>query len=154
MLTGRLAYLAKNRQELTVAFREQTPPPPSQFNSEVKSEIDEIVLKMITIDPKERYASAEIVAEALRSSKSNYDKYRYYNWQFIKTIRKHQKSLATGLLMLVLLICISVFTYFMYMGKNDNNSGEVQQEIKNSELFADDFSDFEIDGSLWKWERR
>ena len=59
MLTGRLAYQAENRAQLALAYKLQTPPPPSQFNAGATAELDGVVMRMIAPDRNERYRSCE-----------------------------------------------------------------------------------------------
>jgi len=68
VLTGRLAYRARNRQELAVAFKEHIPQLPSHFNPDVKRDLDSIVMKMITIDIDKRYQSVGDVISALQDA--------------------------------------------------------------------------------------
>jgi hypothetical protein len=66
MLTGRVAYAARNRQELAVAFRDRPAAPPSRSNGAVPPQLDAVVLRMIAVDPGRRYATAGEAARALR----------------------------------------------------------------------------------------
>ena len=70
MLTGRVAYKAKNRQKLAVAFREQTPQPPSRLNPDVNSALDQLVMKMIAVDRGQRHADCREVQRALGALES------------------------------------------------------------------------------------
>ena len=67
MLTGRLAYQVRNRAELAVAFTSQTPDPPSRFAPGIQPRLDQIVMKMIAVDPARRYATCEAVALDLKA---------------------------------------------------------------------------------------
>ena len=66
MLTGKVAYKVRNRQELAIAFRDQTPQPPSRLNPEISKALDGIVMKMIAVDPEGRYAEMADVLGDLR----------------------------------------------------------------------------------------
>ena len=66
MLTGRIAYTAQNRQQLALAFKEQTPLPPSKLNPDVDKALDAIVMRMISVDPDNRHVSAGEVSRQLR----------------------------------------------------------------------------------------
>ncbi len=69
MLTGRVAYLARNRQELALAFQLQTPRPPRRINPAVPAELSRIVMKMIAVDRGERYGDcAEVLADLHRAA--------------------------------------------------------------------------------------
>jgi WD40 repeat protein len=66
MLAGRVAYAAKNRGQLAIAFKEQLPVLPSAVNPEVSPALDAIVLRMIAVDPEKRYRDCAAVAKALK----------------------------------------------------------------------------------------
>jgi serine/threonine-protein kinase len=66
LLTGQVAYRARTREELAGAFREHTPLPPSQLNREVPAALDRIVMKMIEVDRRKRYANCSDVLADLR----------------------------------------------------------------------------------------
>ena len=68
MLTGQLAYHARNRAELALAFKDQKPAPPSRLNPDVPPELDSVVLRMIAVDSADRYADCREVAEALQQA--------------------------------------------------------------------------------------
>jgi serine/threonine-protein kinase len=65
MLTGRPAYVARNRAELALAFRMRSPSPPSEYNSAVPRALDEVVGRMIAVDPDDRYADCAEASSAL-----------------------------------------------------------------------------------------
>jgi serine/threonine-protein kinase len=67
MLTGRVAYQARNRAELAVAFQSQAPDPPSRFAPGIPPRLDQVVMKMIAVDPAKRYATCEAVARDLKA---------------------------------------------------------------------------------------
>ncbi|MCX5669720.1 MAG: serine/threonine-protein kinase [Planctomycetota bacterium] len=66
ILTGRTAYRARNRAELALAFQGQTPLGPSRLNPQVPPVLDDIVLKMIAVDPAKRYPSCDAVSDDLK----------------------------------------------------------------------------------------
>jgi len=68
ILTGRVAYRARNRSELALAFEKQTPEPPSHFNPEVSPELDRIIMKMMAVEREERYATCEELIADLRAA--------------------------------------------------------------------------------------
>jgi len=66
MLTGgHVAYRAPNSAALAIAFRDQTPLPPSHYVSGVSRELDQIVLSMIAVDSQHRPSSFDAVAREL-----------------------------------------------------------------------------------------
>jgi serine/threonine protein kinase len=68
MLTGEVAYHARNRAELALAFQQQSPAPPSRLNPDVTPDLDSVVLKMIAAEQDHRYADCWAAAEALRAA--------------------------------------------------------------------------------------
>ena len=65
MLTGRVAYKARNRAELAVAFERQLPPPPGLLSPDVSEELDRVVMKMIATDPAQRHTSCKEIMNDL-----------------------------------------------------------------------------------------
>jgi serine/threonine-protein kinase len=68
MLTGRTAWAARNRAELALAFRMQSPAPPSAHNPSIAPELDAIVLRMIETDPDQRYANCADASAVLEAA--------------------------------------------------------------------------------------
>jgi len=112
MLTGRLAYEGENRPQLALAFREQTPSLPCRFNPEISSRIDQIVMKMIAVDPEKRYPSAAAVALALRGSEPGPARFGYEHGGAIRVLRKYRKPLTLALPLVAVIIAISILVRF------------------------------------------
>ncbi len=68
MLTGRPAYTARNRAELALAFQMGSPAAPSEHNPAVPSTLDDVVLRMIAVDPDERYADCAEASDAMQAA--------------------------------------------------------------------------------------
>ena len=73
LLTARAAYPAENSAELEAAFRSHKPVRPSEHNPEVSPVLDEIILKMIAVNPAHRYRDCREVSAALESARSGLD---------------------------------------------------------------------------------
>jgi len=65
-LTGRLPYEGSSLAELAVRQQNETPLPPSTYNSEVLETLGGAVLRALESDPHRRYASADELAGGLR----------------------------------------------------------------------------------------
>ena len=65
MLTGRLPFDADNPIGLAMLHVSAPPPPPSQFNADLPSQVDAILLRALAKDPAHRYPTASALAEAL-----------------------------------------------------------------------------------------
>jgi tRNA A-37 threonylcarbamoyl transferase component Bud32 len=65
MLTGRLPFEAENTLAMMVAHIEQTPSPPSSFQSGVPPELDVVVLRALAKAQKDRFASTREMERAL-----------------------------------------------------------------------------------------
>ncbi len=66
VLTGRHPFLAESFIATSDRIRNETPPPISDFNSKVPSELQNVVDKMLAKDPGDRYANAELLLQDLR----------------------------------------------------------------------------------------
>jgi serine/threonine protein kinase len=58
VLTNRRLFRGDNEYETLQLVREPDVAPPSAFNSHVPSDVDEIVMKALSVDPRERYQHA------------------------------------------------------------------------------------------------
>ncbi|MFQ5677328.1 MAG: protein kinase, partial [bacterium] len=71
ILTKRLPFEDKNPVAILYKKLNEDPVPPSYYNHSVGFELDQVVLKAITKDQKDRWASAEAFSEALNSIVQN-----------------------------------------------------------------------------------
>lgn len=64
-LTGQPPFQASSMIEICARILRDSPPPPSEFNSDISPAIDEIVLKALTKVPQKRYQSANAFKQSL-----------------------------------------------------------------------------------------
>jgi len=67
MATGKLPFVGKTGMEVYAKVIMQQPPPPSTVNTDLPPSIDALVAKALAKPPLHRFASATVMAEALRS---------------------------------------------------------------------------------------
>src|SRR5206468_12816327 len=67
LLTLRPAFEGKDRQELLRQIAFEEPPRPRRLNKGIPAELETIVLKALERNPAERYATAQELADDLRS---------------------------------------------------------------------------------------
>jgi serine/threonine protein kinase len=65
LLAGRHLFVVESERETLRRLSEATIPPPSNSNPRVSATLDAIVLRALSRDPKQRYASANELADAL-----------------------------------------------------------------------------------------
>jgi len=94
MLTGRVAFRAKNRQKLVVAFREQTPQPPSRLNPAVDVALDRLVMKMIAIDRRQRYPDCGELLRALEALENGPVRRRRWSLRGVGHVTVHRAAAA------------------------------------------------------------
>ena len=67
VLTGKVAYKALNRAQLAMAFQANKPTPPSTIDPAISPDLDSVILKMIAVDPVDRYQTCDEVAANLKA---------------------------------------------------------------------------------------
>ena len=65
LTTGRPPFVSTNLGALLAAHRNQTPESPSRLNPTIPPDLEAIILRCLAKDPRDRYQSAEELAEAL-----------------------------------------------------------------------------------------
>lgn len=67
MLTGQLPFIASDAEDLARLHREARPPSPRRYNSEISPALEQIILKVLSKEPSQRYRSADQLGRVLRS---------------------------------------------------------------------------------------
>ena len=67
LLAGRLPFTASDADELARQHRDQLPPSPTRFNAAIPTPLEQIVLKVLSKEPAQRYRSADQLGRALSS---------------------------------------------------------------------------------------
>ncbi|HET9918419.1 MAG TPA: protein kinase [Ktedonobacteraceae bacterium] len=64
MLTGRVPFTAESPVAISLKHIQIEPTPPSQINNEIPASVEEVILKGMAKDPKERYQEAQALSTA------------------------------------------------------------------------------------------
>lgn len=67
MLTGRLPFQANDPEELSRLHREAQPVPPRRYNYEIPEALEQIIMKVLSKEPSQRYRSADQLGRVLRN---------------------------------------------------------------------------------------
>jgi len=65
LLTDRVPFTYSNRASLLISIISESPLPPSYFNPSVPLELEKIIFRLLSKDPRERYGSAKFLREDL-----------------------------------------------------------------------------------------
>jgi serine/threonine protein kinase len=65
MLTGKLPFTANTAEELARMHREDPPPPPSRFNPALPTMLEQILFKVLSKEPSNRYRTADQLGRVL-----------------------------------------------------------------------------------------
>lgn len=65
MLTGQLPFTASDAQELARQHREARPVPPRRLNRDIPNELEQIIMKVLSKEPSQRYRSADQLGRLL-----------------------------------------------------------------------------------------
>lgn len=65
MVTGRVPFEAESSMAVVVKHMTEPPPPPRQFNPDLPSAVEEVILTAMEKDPDKRFQSAESMVSAL-----------------------------------------------------------------------------------------
>ena len=66
MLTGRLPFVSSNSTELARMHRDETPVSPRTYNTSIPSQLEEIILKVLSKEPSARYRTADQLGRLLQ----------------------------------------------------------------------------------------
>jgi serine/threonine-protein kinase len=72
MLTGQLPFTATSPQELARLHRESLPPSPRLLNPSIPSQLEQILLKILSKEPSGRYRTADQMGHVLSAYRQNY----------------------------------------------------------------------------------
>ncbi len=75
MLTGQLPFTHSDPQELARMHKETHPVPPRRFNREIPPELEQIILKILSKEPTQRYRSADQLGRVLAPFSSHAELY-------------------------------------------------------------------------------
>ena len=75
MLTGQLPFTHSDPQELARMHKEARPVPPRRFNREIPQELEQIILKILSKEPSQRYRSADQLGRVLAPFSSHAELY-------------------------------------------------------------------------------
>jgi len=67
LATGQHPFLPGSREEIILKVRDGNFPSPREVNSELPSNVEEIILRAMALDPAERYANAREMRKAMQS---------------------------------------------------------------------------------------
>ncbi|MEE8577747.1 MAG: serine/threonine-protein kinase, partial [candidate division Zixibacteria bacterium] len=72
LITGRLPFEGERTSDIVQAKRLSDPPMPSDFNPEISSRLDNVILKSIARQPEDRYSSASEMLEQIEILAADY----------------------------------------------------------------------------------
>jgi serine/threonine-protein kinase len=75
MLAGQLPFTHSDPQELARMHKEVRPVPPRRFNREIPQELEQIILKILSKEPSQRYRSADQLGRVLAPFSSHAELY-------------------------------------------------------------------------------
>jgi serine/threonine-protein kinase len=75
MLTGRLPFQSNDAEELARMHRDVKPVPPRRLNMQIPEPLEQIILKVLSKEPSQRYRSADQLGRVLRSILQRTDNY-------------------------------------------------------------------------------
>jgi eukaryotic-like serine/threonine-protein kinase len=67
-LTGQLPFYGENAQEYAYKHLHEPPIPPSKLNPQIPPEMDEIILKVLSKEPSQRYRTADQLGRVLQTN--------------------------------------------------------------------------------------
>lgn len=76
LITGRLPYEDGEPIDIAVQHVKKPFPSPTKFNPNISKEIEHIIIKACKKDPKERYASAQLMGEDIKKAMEHKDNFK------------------------------------------------------------------------------
>lgn len=67
MLAGQLPFISNDPDELARMHRETPPPSPRRYNNQIPAALEQIILKVLSKEPVQRYRSADQMGRVLRN---------------------------------------------------------------------------------------
>jgi len=118
MLTGKRPFGATDAGELRYAILHTPPARPSAANGDVPDELDDVVMKALQKDPRERYQKADEFAATLESTKylvsagAWQSASRRFFTPFVRFQRRGASSMLVPLILLALLAILALLWWF------------------------------------------
>jgi serine/threonine protein kinase/Flp pilus assembly protein TadD len=144
MLALRPAFVATHRAKLIEEVLHEAPEPLGRIDRRVPRDLDTIVRKCLAKDPRDRYASAEALAEDLRRFLSDRPirARRATPWEQLVRWRRRNPALAASLAatILILVVGLSLVTWKWNAERKaraDANTAREEVEKKAAQLRAD-----------------
>ncbi|MEX0717806.1 MAG: serine/threonine-protein kinase [Planctomycetaceae bacterium] len=129
LLTGRPVWGGSDRRELLRQIAFDEPPPPRRWNRLIPVDLQNILLKMLSHEPQERYLSAGLVAEDLRrflEDKPVLARRPSLLDRAAKWMRRHRAAVATGVALLVLAVIGLAFSNVMIAREQSRKEGALR----------------------------
>jgi WD40 repeat protein len=137
MLTGELPYRTTGHLASVLhAICEEPPRPPSSVRRDIDSELETILLKVLSKEPQRRYQSVSALAQDVRHYLADepIDAKRDSTWYMLaKTVRRHRLPVSLALLTMVLLACFSVLMVVAYRRASSAESIAAKRSIDLAE---------------------
>ena len=146
-LTGDNPFQGVNEFAIRDAKLFNEPPSPRKLNNQISKQLEKIILKSLARDPKERFASADEMIEALKQiieitpkpSKQSDMTMDLATGESRKSSRKNKKPLFIGLAVAVLMILAIVGWKFLSgpsTGTSENGNNTTATNIESEKLLT------------------
>ncbi len=135
ILTGKRPFAGKNRTETITAILNDAPQPPSDFNPEVSTELERMILKMLEKDSARRYQTIEDFLFDLHKIKNN-----SVSKTKLDVIADNIKKYGAAIV-LVLIIFTFVYVGFWFAGDHSSNSPPANTKSQISSIAVMPFVD-------------
>ncbi len=131
LLTGRPPFLGTNAINISFKHINEQPQPPSNFNKEVSKDLDNIILKLLSKNPSDRYQTPEQVINDLEKGfsikksslvKSNFDKITKDNSVILENKKTSYSFSIKGIYLLIFFLnFLGILTLFFVFQNQKNN---------------------------------